>query len=95
MISIQVESDLLNQPDTFHIKNLQDNYFHLPPNKNHSKRINDLSWVGINEINLKLMKEHLNTLTQKTNRKLKSPNSTEFLTGLMNVMLKLMPLILL
>ena len=51
----------------------QDNYFHLPPNQNHSKRINDLSWVGINEINLELMKEHLNTLTQKNKSEIKVP----------------------
>lgn len=51
----------------------QDNYFHLPPNQNHSKRINDLSWVGINEINLGLMKEHLNTLTQKNKSEIKVP----------------------
>jgi uridine kinase len=51
----------------------QDDYFLLPPNQNQSKRINDLSWVGINEVNLDLMKEHLSTLRQKNKSEITVP----------------------
>lgn len=37
----------------------QDDYFFLPPHTNDQKRRSNLSWVGTNEVNLKLLDKHL------------------------------------
>jgi uridine kinase len=37
----------------------QDDYFKLPPESNSRKRKEDISWVGLNEVRLDLMDEHL------------------------------------
>ena len=38
----------------------QDDYFHLPPKTNHEKRLNDVQWVGLQEVKLDLLQIHLN-----------------------------------
>ena len=46
----------------------QDDYFFYPPRTNHARRVEDITWVGTQEVNLKLLGEHLgvykNTPTQ-------------------------------
>jgi uridine kinase len=37
----------------------QDDYFVYPPKTNHQQRLKDIDWVGTQEVNLKLMDEHL------------------------------------
>lgn len=37
----------------------QDDYFFFPPRTNHDRRLKDIGWVGINEVNLQLLDEHL------------------------------------
>ncbi len=37
----------------------QDDYFFYPPKTNHNKRAADLSWVGMQEVNLLLIEEHV------------------------------------
>jgi len=46
----------------------QDDYFFYPPKTNHKKRLADISWVGIHEVNLPLIEEHI--------EKIKGGNST-------------------
>lgn len=36
-----------------------DDYFHLPPATNHQKRLEDLAWVGAQEVNLALLQSHI------------------------------------
>jgi uridine kinase len=38
----------------------QDDYFHLPPKTNHEKRLNDIQWVGLQEVKMDLLQIHLN-----------------------------------
>ncbi|MGB0432453.1 MAG: hypothetical protein ACPGLV_18400, partial [Bacteroidia bacterium] len=38
-----------------------DNYFHLPPLKNHKQRVLNINYVGKNEVDLKLLQEHINS----------------------------------
>lgn len=37
----------------------QDDYFFYPPKTNHNKRLADLSWVGMQEVNLPLIEEQV------------------------------------
>ncbi len=37
----------------------QDDYFVLPPRSNHERRQEDISWVGLGEVRLDLLDEHL------------------------------------
>jgi uridine kinase len=37
----------------------QDDYFVYPPKTNHNMRLKDIGWVGTQEVNLKLLDEHL------------------------------------
>ncbi|MDF1594611.1 MAG: hypothetical protein P1T08_00750 [Acidimicrobiia bacterium] len=37
----------------------QDDYFVYPPRTNHEARVEDISWVGANEVHLDLLDEHL------------------------------------
>jgi uridine kinase len=37
----------------------QDDYFFYPPKTNHNRRLDDLSWVGMQEVNLSLIEEHI------------------------------------
>lgn len=38
-----------------------DDYFHLPPKDNHNQRLQDISKVGVSEVNLDLLDEHLSS----------------------------------
>ena len=33
----------------------QDEYFHLPPRQNHNKRVEDFEWIGLGEVDWKLL----------------------------------------
>ena len=33
----------------------QDEYFHLPPRQNHNKRVEDFDWIGLGEVDWKLL----------------------------------------
>ena len=35
----------------------QDEYFHLPPRQNHNKRVEDFEWIGLGEVDWKLLNE--------------------------------------
>jgi len=37
----------------------QDNYYKLPPKDNHERRKADLDWVGINEVRIDLLQQHI------------------------------------
>lgn len=37
----------------------QDDYFHLVPAENHQKRLDNIQWVGLQEVNFHLLKEHM------------------------------------
>jgi len=37
----------------------QDDYFVYPPKTNHNERLKDIGWVGTQEVNLKLMNDHV------------------------------------
>lgn len=37
-----------------------DGYFHLPPNANQEARMQSLSWVGLQEVNMELLQSHVN-----------------------------------
>lgn len=47
-----------------HVMN-QDDYFRIPPNQNHAKRVQDMNWVGPNEVDFRLMQNHINALIEK------------------------------
>jgi uridine kinase len=38
----------------------QDDYFYYPPKTNHNRRLDDITWVGTQEVNLKLLDDHVN-----------------------------------
>ncbi len=40
----------------------QDDYFFYPPKTNHNRRLDDLNWVGIQEVNLPLIEEHIDMI---------------------------------
>lgn len=46
----------------------QDDYFHLPPASNHQKRLNDLHWVGPQEVKLDLLSVHQQAFKQGETR---------------------------
>jgi len=37
----------------------QDDYYHLVPAQNHQKRLEDIQWVGLQEVDFALIKEHM------------------------------------
>ncbi|MCA0132509.1 hypothetical protein [Winogradskyella alexanderae] len=43
-----------------------DDYFYLPPQDNHNKRLDDICNVGPSEVNLKLLDEHLESFLKNT-----------------------------
>ncbi len=45
----------------------QDDYFKLPPAANHNARLKDISVVGMNEVNLELLNDHLIQFQSKKN----------------------------
>ncbi len=40
----------------------QDDYFHYPPKTNHQKRLEDISWVGPQEVKLDLIEENISAV---------------------------------
>lgn len=43
----------------------QDDYFRLPPKTNHQKRLEDIGWVGPEEVRLSLLDNHVTELKKK------------------------------
>jgi uridine kinase len=37
----------------------QDDYFYYPPRTNHNRRVDDIAWVGTQEVNIKLLDDHV------------------------------------
>ncbi|MGZ3756526.1 MAG: glycoside hydrolase 100 family protein [Mucilaginibacter sp.] len=52
----------------------QDDYFILPPKKNHEARLNDFSLVGSGEVRLKLLDKHINKIKSGTINTLTIPH---------------------
>lgn len=48
-----------SQPCILHL----DDYFKLPPTNNHNKRLEDINWVGKNEVRLDLLQTHLDAFS--------------------------------
>ena len=51
----------------------QDEYFKLPPQKNHDARVNDFSWIGPQEVRLDLLDEHIGIIKQHTEKTIVIP----------------------
>ncbi|RME21679.1 MAG: hypothetical protein D6806_14325 [Deltaproteobacteria bacterium] len=51
----------------------QDDYFKLPPRSNHEKRLQDISWVGPQEVRLDLLDEHIEALKEHPEKPLEKP----------------------
>ena len=51
----------------------QDNYFRLPPQKNHQARINNFSQVGPQEVRLSLLDEHIRKLKKRMVKEVSVP----------------------
>jgi len=51
----------------------QDDYFKLPPKKNHQKRLADISWVGPGEVQLCLLEANINAIKSRLASKLTKP----------------------
>lgn len=53
----------------------QDDYFRLPPKSNHQKRLGDISWVGLQEVRLDLLDEHVAAVKAHPDQPLTKPLS--------------------
>jgi uridine kinase len=51
----------------------QDDYFFYPPRTNHSRRLDDIDWVGTQEVNLALLDEHLGCFKKSQTKVLEKP----------------------
>jgi len=51
----------------------QDDYFVNPPKTNHNRRVDDIEWVGTNEVHIALLDEHLDTFKNSSTRVLEKP----------------------
>ena len=51
----------------------QDDYFFYPPRTNHNRRVDDIAWVGTQEVNLKLLGDHLASFKNKPTVLLEKP----------------------
>lgn len=51
----------------------QDDYFHYPPRTNHNRRVDDIGWVGPQEVDLKRLDAHLDAFKRAPNRMLEKP----------------------
>jgi uridine kinase len=51
----------------------QDDYFVYPPKTNHNMRLKDIGWVGTQEVNLKLLDEHLAAFRSGNKQLLEKP----------------------
>jgi len=45
-----------------------DGYFKLPPRENHQARLDSLDWVGLNEVRLDLLQDHLDAFRRGASR---------------------------
>jgi uridine kinase len=50
-----------------------DDYFKLPPAKNHEKRLADFEWIGPNEVRLDLLQKHIDCIAKKQKSTLEIP----------------------
>ena len=60
-LQIDIEKNTGLKGVFFHL----DDYFKLPPTDNHNVRLNDIGLVGMNEINLELLNDHLIQFQEK------------------------------
>ncbi|MBN2560730.1 MAG: zeta toxin family protein [Phycisphaerae bacterium] len=51
----------------------QDDYFRLPPKSNHARRLEDISWVGLGEVQLDLLDAHITALKEHPDKPLTKP----------------------
>lgn len=51
----------------------QDDYFVYPPRTNHQKRTEDISWVGLQEVRLALIDQHLEQVKKGADKNLDKP----------------------
>jgi len=51
----------------------QDDYFLLPPRSNHQRRQEDISWVGLEEVRMELLDEHLAKIKARTGEPFSKP----------------------
>jgi uridine kinase len=51
----------------------QDDYFVYPPKTNHNQRLKDIGWVGTQEVNLRLLDEHVQAFKKGKNELLEKP----------------------
>ncbi len=51
----------------------QDDYFVLPPRSNHERRQEDISWVGMGEVRLDLLDEHLARIKSRSGEPFTKP----------------------
>jgi uridine kinase len=51
----------------------QDDYFRLPPKSNHARRLEDISWVGMGEVRLDLLDEHVAALKRSSGESIVKP----------------------
>jgi uridine kinase len=51
----------------------QDDYFFYPPKTNHNRRLDDIAWVGTQEVNLALLDEHIAFFKYSKSRILEKP----------------------
>lgn len=68
-----VLSDLLVEDGFVTIILQQDDYFIYPPKTNHNNRVKDIKWVGIKEVRLDLIDQHISAIKQKKKQKLTKP----------------------
>lgn len=50
-----------------------DDYFHLPPTSNHNQRLEDINFVGPQEVNLGLLQKHIDLVTSGQENTLEKP----------------------
>ncbi len=69
-LSLALQTILSQQHFQVNILHMDD-YFHLPPKETHQKRLDDISVVGLREVNLPLLQEHINLYKSGANSFLK------------------------
>lgn len=50
-----------------------DDYFHLPPTSNHNQRVEDINFVGPQEVNLELLQKHIDTIISNIDSIIEKP----------------------
>lgn len=51
----------------------QDDYFHYPPKTNHQKRLEDIIWVGPQEVKLQLIEDNIDTVLKSAKTEFTKP----------------------